>query len=115
MGSEYISTIYEAFSALRSVNATEANQVIPLNHPLLAIFNAYHSPMLISVEGLSAETLRTEQGESIESQLDVMINLRDQFGDEALDDLWGQFNFESIVPIDSELLTYQFIGEEESN
>lgn len=112
MGSEYISTIHQAFAALLAVNATEANEIIPSDHRLRDIFEAKHSPILITVKGLGAEMLRTEKGENIESQLERMIEMKSAVAGVDPEVLWQQFNFEISRAIQPEFLTFEFIADE---
>lgn len=112
MGSEYISTIHQAFAALASVNATAANEIIPPGHGLRNIFDAEHSPVVISVRGLSAEMLRTENGESIERQLVDMNNMKNDLVGVDPEVLWQQFNFEISGPIQYAFLTFEHITDE---
>lgn len=112
MGSEYISTIHQAFAALASVNATEADEIIPPEHGLRHIFDAEHSPVVISISGICAEMLRTEKGESIESQLVNMKNMENAVAGVDPEVLWQQFNFEISSPIQSALLTFEYITDE---
>lgn len=112
MGSEYISTIHQAFAALASVNATAANEIIPPGHGLRNIFDAEHSPVVISVRGLSAEMLRTENGESIERQLVNMNNMKNAVVGVDPEVLWQQFNFEISGPIQYAFMTFEYITDE---
>lgn len=112
MGSEYISTIHEAFTALNSVNPIAASEIIPQGHRLRKIFDADHSPVVISVSGLGVEILRTETGEKIDSQLAGMRKMKSAFTGVYPEELWQEFNFEISSPIPSSLLVFEYITNE---
>lgn len=110
MGSEYISTIHEAFIALNSVNPIAASEIIPPEHGLRKIFDADHCPIVISVRGLGVEMLRTEKGEKIDRQLANMKKMKNDFAGVDAEALWQQFNFEISSPIPSSLLVFEYIN-----
>lgn len=111
-GSEYVSTIYHAFSALVSVNGTAANEIVPSGHVLRDIFEAEHSPVLITIKGISVEMLRTENGENIQSQIESMIKMKKAVPGVDPEVLWQQFNFEINRAVQPEFLSFGYITDE---
>jgi hypothetical protein len=110
LGSEFLSTIYESFMALKSVNSLEADRIIPVNHSLRAIFQKEHGPVLVTLMNISAELLKTEQGEYIQDQLNSMVDIKNSVAGVDPEILWQQFNFELTGVIDSKFLNITYLN-----
>jgi len=110
LGSEFLTTIYRAYMALSSVNHVEAERIIPTGHCLRAAFQETHNPVLIAVENIGAEKLRTERGEPIHNQLDAMMAMRNNRVSLDPDILWQQFNFELEGSIDWQFLDVAYLN-----
>ncbi|MDP3534587.1 MAG: hypothetical protein Q8S08_04245, partial [Halomonas sp.] len=104
LGSELLTTIYKMYTELASINPAKAKLIIPSDHPLLSVFYAAHSPVIIVLEGLKADRLKTEQGESIEKQLREMNLRQSSSGEFDIERVWQQFNFELIGSVDWSLI-----------
>jgi len=111
LGSEFIDTVYHAYTALASVNASEAERIVPNNHPLMAAFQNTWKPVVIALNGVDSQILRTEEGETIGDQLAQMGRVRE--ATEGIDPeiIWQQCNFELVSPVEWELLEVSFVSE----
>ena len=109
LGSEFLTVIYEMYRKLFSVNPSEAELIIPGNHPLRSVFDAVHRPVVIALRDVKLDMLRTEQGEPVEQQLNEML-FKQNFGETFdVDRGWQQFNFELIGSIDWSLINVVFL------
>ncbi|WP_375171123.1 hypothetical protein [Marinobacter sp.] len=109
-GSEFLSIIYQAYMALASVNTSQAETILPHNHPLRCFFRGSHRPILLTLQGAPAEKLRTEQGDPIEDQLQSIISICNA-GLGRRDALLQQLNFELEGSIDFSLLDVTILDE----
>lgn len=110
LGSEFLTTIYQAYVALASVNTGQAEKILPHNHPLRSFFRERHRPMLLTLQGVPAEKLRTEQGDPIEDQLKSVISICNA-GVGGGVELLQQLNFELKGSVDYPLLEVTIFDE----
>lgn len=106
MGSEFLSTIHDAFVALGSVNPLDAERIIPAGHKLRKVFQGDYKPVLITAHGVSKELLKTEQGKDIQDQIESMVDIKNKVDGMDSDALWQQYNFEFCGVISPNLLQF---------
>lgn len=100
LGSEFLTTIYQAYMALATINPGEAERILPKCHCLWSVFQAKHIPTIITLKSVTAEELRTEKGEPIDEQLKSMVSMCNAIPDREPELLLQQFNFELGGSID---------------
>ena len=101
-GSELISMIFNAHKSLHDADPCTAERIIPKNHPLHELFKKTHQPIILRTKYIKASSLRTEQGEPVEQQLENMIQWRDEYPPDEIEEVWQQFNFELIGKLNDE-------------
>ncbi|HDZ07500.1 hypothetical protein [Pseudohongiella sp.] len=111
LGSEFLTTIYQAYMALASINPVEAENIVPNSHCLRTIFQETHRPVILTLKNVAAGRLRTEQGNPIYEQLNQMISMRDSVSNIEPQVLWQQFNFELEGSIDWSHLDFSLLDD----
>jgi hypothetical protein len=106
MGSELLTTLYDGFVALESINSKVAEGIIPNGHKLREVFRHNHRSCLITATGVDAKSLKTEQGEDIYDQLKAMEDLKNKLSDVPSEQLWQQYNFEICDTLDSQSINF---------
>lgn len=107
MGSELLSTIYQAYSALISVNTKAAKAVLPDTSPISKLFKQHTNPLILTVTRVSAEALTTENGQPIQAQLAVMESMKIKYGATQENPLFQQMNFVLTETLHPDLLQFE--------
>lgn len=90
-GSELISYFIRGYEELFRLDPKLADHIFPINHPLRDLIALDAEPLVFEIIGMTKDDLVTEQGESIENQLELMSRTPKE--------IWQQLNFESTKPI----------------
>ena len=111
---EYLSTIYNCYKSLSSMDEKKANLIIPTEHPLKKIFNTSSKPILIRLENANISKLEGEDKSNITTLLtDIYKTYWDTIDwadDEAMDMLMQQKDIVLKEVLESDLIRVEYLN-----